>query len=380
MGYRKIGFILLVSSTLLFSNTSNDYQEYLKSQTTEYNTYKKSIESEFKAHKKAYQKAFKDYSSNISKKWPKVDTSSKKVWVEYGKNYDTKKKVDFKKKIITLEVIAKNKEEAKKKLKQLSKDLLKDNIKSAYKNDQLQQSINKIVKKKTKTNNKSKIIGDVITKKDIDKKIKNITVKKVKNSDKFIYKVNIKLPSNTIIKKAMSFKQTVLLNAEKAKIPAPLVFAIMHSESSFNPMARSYIPAFGLMQIVPKTAGIDTYKFLYGKKKLLSSSYLYNSKNNIKIGTNYLHILYYKYLRKIDNPISKMYCTIAAYNTGAGNVAKAFIGTYNINKASKKINSMTPEQVYNHLRAHLPHDETKKYLLKVNKRVSVYNKILKNQI
>jgi len=292
----------------------------------------------------------------------------------------SKKKVDFKKKEITLEVIAKNKEDGEKKLKKLSKDLLKDNIQSAYKNDQLEQSINIIIKKNKKIQNKNKIIGDVITKRDIESKIKDITVKKVKNSDMFIYKVNIKLPSNTIIKKAKGFKKSVLENAKDAKIPASLVYAIMHSESSFNPMARSHIPAFGLMQIVPRTAGIDTYKFLYGKKKLLSSNYLYNSNNNIKIGTNYLHILYYKYLRKIDNPISKMYCTIAAYNTGAGNVAKAFIGSYNINKASKKINSMTPDQVYNHLRKHLPHDETKKYLLKVNNRVSIYNKLLKNQI
>ena len=380
MGYRKIGLLLLLSSTLLFSNSTNNYEDYLKEQKTSFSTYKQSLDSEFKEYKKAYEKAFKEYSNNISKKWSKKDISSKKVWVEYGKDFNTKKKVDFKKKEVTLEVIAKNKKDAKKKLKELSKELLKDNIQSAYKNDQLEQSINRIIKKNKKVKNKDKVIGDILTKKDIENKINNIKVKKVKNSEMFIYKVNIKLPSNTIIKKAMGFKKSVLLNAKDAKIPPSLVYAIMHSESSFNPMARSYVPAFGLMQIVPRTAGIDTYKFLYGKKKLLSSNYLYNSKNNIKIGTNYLHILYYKYLRKIENPISKMYCTIAAYNTGAGNVAKAFIGSYNINKASKKINSMTPNQVYNHLRKHLPHDETKKYLVKVNKRVSVYNKLLKNQI
>ena len=62
-------------------------------------------------------------------------------------------------------------------------------------------------------------------------------------------------------------------------------------------MARSHIPAYGLMQIVPKTAGIDAYQYLYNKKRLLSSSYLYNSENNIEIGSAYLHILYYKYLK-----------------------------------------------------------------------------------
>ena len=71
------------------------------------------------------------------------------------------------------------------------------------------------------------------------------------------------------------------------KIPQELIYAIMESESSFNPMARSNIPAYGLMQIVPRSAGIDAYNFLYKEKKLLSSRYLYNPSNNIKMGTAY---------------------------------------------------------------------------------------------
>ena len=150
----------------------------------------------------------------------------------------------------------------------------------------------------------------------------------------------------------------------------------MHSESSFSPMARSYIPAFGLMQMVPRSAGIDSYRYLYGEKKMLSSYYLYNSNNNIKIGSAYLHILYFKYLKKIKNPQSRLYCTIAAYNTGAGNVAKVFSGTTNINKASRGINKLSSDQVYKQLMRKLPYHETKKYLSKVSKRVSSYQKII----
>jgi len=154
----------------------------------------------------------------------------------------------------------------------------------------------------------------------------------------------------------------------------------MHSESSFNPMARSHIPAFGLMQIVPRSAGVDSYQYLYNKKRILSSSYLYNSENNIKIGSAYLHILYYRYLKKIKNPQSRLYCTIAAYNTGAGNVARTFIGSTNINKAAQTINSMSPDAVLKTLMRKLPYNETKKYLKKVNDRVSAYNKLLKTTI
>lgn len=379
MTFKKLNLTLLLMA-FTFLNASQSYEDYTKEQNSQFTKYVTDIDSEYKEYKKAYQKAFTEYSNNISNKWPELDTSTKDKWVEYGKDFNSKKKVDFKRNEITLEVIAENKEEAKQKLKELSNNILKDNVQNAYKNDQLQQKIDKITKKPKKIINKNKVIGDVVSKKYLLNNINNIKTKKIKNTKKFIYTVNVKLPSNTTIKKAKSFKVSVLKNAKKSKIPAELIYAIMHSESSFNPMARSHIPAFGLMQIVPKTAGIDTYKYLYGKKKLLSSNYLYNANNNIRIGSTYLHILYYRYLRKIKNPISKMYCTIAAYNTGAGNVAKAFIGTYNINKASKKINSMTHSEVYKHLRLNLPHDETKQYLLKVNNRVSAYKKLIGNEI
>jgi len=149
----------------------------------------------------------------------------------------------------------------------------------------------------------------------------------------------------------------------------------MHSESSFNPRARSHVPAYGLMQIVPKTAGRDTYKFLYKKDKLVSGNYLYNSTNNIKMGSAYLHILYYRYLKKIKNPDSRLYCTIAAYNTGAGNIAYAFTRTYNMNKAAPLINAMTPKQVYNKLMKDLRFDEPKHYLKKVSSRMAAYHKV-----
>ena len=148
-----------------------------------------------------------------------------------------------------------------------------------------------------------------------------------------------------------------------------------HSESSFNPKARSHIPAYGLMQIVPKSAGRDVYKFLYKQDKLVSGTYLYNSTNNITMGTAYLHILYYRYLKAIKNDDSRLYCTIAAYNTGAGNIAWAFTKTHNMNKAAPIINSLTPEQVYNRLLKDLRYDEPKHYLKRVKERMSAYHKV-----
>ncbi len=151
-----------------------------------------------------------------------------------------------------------------------------------------------------------------------------------------------------------------------------MIFALIEAESAFNPLAKSHIPAYGLMQIVPQSAGQDASALIHGKATLLSPSYLYNSKKNIEMGVAYIYILYYRYLKSIDDPVSRLYCTIAAYNTGAGNVAKAFTSGRNIKKAAKTINQMSSDDVYHHLIKHLPYAETRNYLKKVNRLLPKY--------
>jgi len=382
---KKLILLLLLINTYSFALT---YEEYQKQQNSSFTKYKDDIEKEFKAYQKAHDEAFKEFSKELGKKWPKengkTDVTSQHKFVEYSKDLTQKKSVDYNKKVVNLEVIASSEKEAKAKIAKMFNNLLKESVKTAFKNDILEKKIAKKIKKKRKApKSNQKLIADMINaqqKAHLRAKLKKQKLIVVKHNGKFIYKANVKLPSDSTIKKAKQYKSKVLKESKKQKIIPELIYAIMHSESSFNPMARSYIPAFGLMQIVPRSAGIDAYRFLYKKKKLVSSSYLYSSNNNIEMGTAYLHILYFRYLKKIKNDQSRLYCAIAAYNTGAGNVAKAFIGNTNINRAAKTINNMKPAEVYKRLMKKLPHNETKKYLKKVNDRVSAYNKLLKTTL
>lgn len=184
--------------------------------------------------------------------------------------------------------------------------------------------------------------------------------------------IKIKLPSGSMAVKAKTYIDTVTKYAIKHKVEPALILAVMQTESAFNPMARSYVPAYGLMQIVPKSAGLDASEFVFGKQEILSPSFLYNGENNISMGAAYIHILNYRYLKSITNEKSRLYCVIAAYNTGAGNVARAFTGKTNINKAANKINAMTSENVYKQLLRNLPHDETKNYVKNVTERIQLY--------
>ena len=148
--------------------------------------------------------------------------------------------------------------------------------------------------------------------------------------------------------------------------------AIIETESSYNPRAVSPVPAFGLMQLVPKTAGLDAHLFVHGEKKIVSADYLFNEDNNLKLGSAYFHLLTHRYLRKITDPQARFYCAVASYNTGVGNVARTFTGRKSITAAVNTINGMSAEAVYDYLMENLPAQETKNYLKKVVTRMAKY--------
>ena len=160
--------------------------------------------------------------------------------------------------------------------------------------------------------------------------------------------------------------------AKQYDVPVSVIMAIIETESSFNPRAVSPIPAFGLMQLVPKTAGLDAHLFVHGEKKIVSADYLFNEENNLKLGSAYFHLLTHRYLRKISDPTARFYCAVASYNTGVGNVAKTFTGKKSISAAVTAINQMAPGDVYDFLLTHLPAQETRNYLKKVVTRMEKY--------
>lgn len=192
-----------------------------------------------------------------------------------------------------------------------------------------------------------------------------------------ILKYTVQLPANSLGKRAEKYSPFAEKESKRFDIPVALIMAIMHSESAFNPKAKSAVPAYGLMQIVPRTAGHDVNKMVRLIDKPMKPVELYVPEVNVETGSAYLSILDQRYLKSIKDPESRLYCTIAAYNTGAGNVAKVFNkkgegNTRNINRAAKIINQLSPSEVYQALMERLPYDETKNYLKKVSKRISLY--------
>ncbi|MBQ5752513.1 MAG: hypothetical protein IIV89_06675, partial [Bacteroidaceae bacterium] len=77
---------------------------------------------------------------------------------------------------------------------------------------------------------------------------------------------------------------------------------------------------------------------------------------------------------KVEDPDCRRLCAIAAYNTGAGNVCRAFTGKTNISQAVKEINKYSYSELYNYLTKRLHADEARKYVSGVSKKREKYMK------
>ena len=178
-----------------------------------------------------------------------------------------------------------------------------------------------------------------------------------------VYYVDLQMSADYQKLAGNSYQALAQRYAKQFSLDPALVMAIIHTESNFNPYAMSHVPAYGLMQIVPSTAGADSHEFITGSKGVPTKTMLFTPEVNIQYGSAYLHILFNRYLQGIKDPKSHEYCVIAAYNTGSGNVLRAFHSDRK--QAINVINSLSPEQVYKRLTTRLSQDEARRYVQKV---------------
>jgi len=344
-----------IASAAISQNPSHAFESYARNKSIQYASNPDKLSRDLKF--------LSNFAENISKQWgaENVKIPKKKEYVKYMQNYKSRALVDFDKGVITVESL-----DSKKSLKNaiVTTLLLPDDPRGA----------DLFSAKKIKLGSTPYLLGEV--KDDQHKNIRyswranryaDILLKKSYKTKvinkKNVYFVTIPMVKDHANVRVLKFKPYVKKYARKFGVSENLVYAIIRTESNFNQFAMSGAGAIGLMQIVPTSAGRDAYLHVKEKKWTPSKSYLFDAKNNIELGAAYINIIDKKYLKGIDNPISREYCVISAYNTGSGNVLKTF--SKSRTKAKKLINSKNPSEVYRKLRANLPYDETKRYLKKV---------------
>lgn len=89
-----------------------------------------------------------------------------------------------------------------------------------------------------------------------------------------------------------------------------LLIAQMYQESKFDPKAKSFAGALGLMQVMPRTA------------KELGFANLYEPKNSLGAGITYMNWLEARFPGELDFQ-ERIFFTLAAYNAGTGHVRDA---------------------------------------------------------
>lgn len=392
---KKIILITLIFSCLgCFAQVESEYEKYVREQNEKMQQMKqnqdegiKKLQKEYEDYVKAEQEAYNKFLKEREEKWGKgnVKESTQKDWVEYTDNGNVRTNVDFETGQATIEIIQDkgtpiDKKELEKQLKFLltTQGTTKDYDSKVEKAAPLQEKPvleNQVVTPK----------GEVITEKKIDQGVKEIVentkpeVKPIKGEDKVereVVVVKLDLAPDHIKTRASNYIKEVQKYCQKWDVDPALAFAIMQTESSFNPKAKSYVPAYGLMQIVPRSAGADCAQSLKKSFSAPTANYLYEPENNIEMGVHYLYLLKKRYYTKVTDARSQNLCVIASYNTGAGNVARALRGDTNISKAIPQINDMTYEQLFKYFeRRLLP--ETQNYIRKVTERMNNFKTWIK---
>ena len=104
------------------------------------------------------------------------------------------------------------------------------------------------------------------------------------------------------------FEEYVSKYCQEYDVPEPLVYAVIKTESSFNPNAHSHAGAYGLMQLIPDT--LDWLSRLLDEAA--PTGEITDPETNIKYGTYYLRHLYDRF--------GSWDTALAAYNAGHGRV------------------------------------------------------------
>lgn len=145
------------------------------------------------------------------------------------------------------------------------------------------------------------------------------------------------------------YSEFVSKYSSECGVPEYIIYSVINVESSFDSSALSSAGAIGLMQITP-----DTFDWLMIlTKETLQHGMLYDPETNIKYGT---YLLSYLYAEFNDWDIA-----FAAYNAGMNRVKGWLENPEYTDSDGKLIN--------------IPIEQTREYVLKVNKNISEYKRL-----
>jgi len=365
----KIFFMICLLYLTVIYNLNADFSEYRTEQEEAFSSYRFHQDS-----------LFINYKQELETLWLEFIESTPFEWVSYGERFLTRSKVDFQNGKIEIDALI---DKDQKKQRELLRKRIHDQLSELMKKDKLGISILS-----------DQILDPLNEMETIDQAdLEDITDRLVENPDKqtiigkdgikrIKYSVSLDLVPEHIKIRAENYRELIEQNCQRFDMDPALVMAVIHTESCFNPKAYNRKGnAYGLMQIVPKYAGILMNKHLYDKDQEPTSAELFNPEINLAMGIGYLRWLEDNIWRDVIDQINKYYCLICSYNGGPGSVYKALTGKIKgLTDAERermidKLNGLKENELYDLLLVNLPYKETMNYLRTVLERM---NSIYKN--
>lgn len=388
-----LGIVLMLGMTVsvkaqddfdaAFDDLEKVFEESAQAQEESWDTVDAALEAQWEERVKQTEAEWERLKAEVEQKWDEFSYSNNREWVDYDEGKDTRSKVNFEAgeiEVTTLVPVEEVVEQAKAEEKLLVLELEQEKKAKVKAEEKIEKQIKKLFSKDNavKTEVLAEQVEDTqgrgITSQNVTQYVKkhvtpNVIVDKkpvVGKDGKQRIKVTAKIkmvPKHLEIR-ASKFKEQVKKYADKYDVDPKLIFAVIHTESYFNPLAKSWVPAYGLMQLVPRYGALEAYQYLYKEKKLLPADYLYNADNNIMLGATYLYLLQDRYFGKVKNKANRQSLCIAAYNSGPTRLKKKVVGKVDAD-------NMENAEFVEVIRKIVP-KETKEYILRVQKRVPLY--------
>lgn len=289
------------------------------------------------------RRKWEQYVAEVEAKWGTFQGSTRGEWVEYGGDRSAKSYVNFQDGVAVFETVV--------------------DENAADKEKVAQQQINRMVEQALaeKDIGGSRVLDGQIA--DVEtllrasqSPVNRGTVTGKDGMRRTRYAIATPLVPDHLKRRAERYVGFVNTYSSQYHLDASLVMAIMETESYFNPRAQSWANAYGLMQIVPKFAGRDTWREIYRQDGVPSGDYLFDPENNVKHGCCYLHLLMDRDWSKIRRGNKKDYLVICSYNCGPGNVNRMVLKKYgqpeqySDDKFFALLATYTPEETQGYLR------------------------------
>jgi membrane-bound lytic murein transglycosylase C len=353
-----------------FQQRQQQADETLLSVEEQYRAKRQSMEAAWRKREQEIEERWQKAKREIEKKWDKALQSTKKEWVAYSADYDARSIVNFEdgtievsavvpvpkgQKPASSDVLSAAQEEITRQFEQILAEQARENQRVLA-----DQVVGRTGRPVSPQNAKPFIKEEVLPNLVVDAK----PVESRDGVTRAKVTAKVKLAPDHVKKRAQQYLDVVLVSAKRFDVDPQLVLAVIQTESAFNPKAQSHIPAYGLMQLVPRAAARDAYNFVYKDDKVLDDVYLFDPANNVELGAAYLHILNDQIFKDLADGDKKNYVVISAYNWGPGNVRGKILKRF-------PVENLPEEQVFTLLSEKTP-EETRNYLKRVTERMPQY--------